>query len=116
MADVALAAGAALLPWVVTGAGATALATRAHDLGAAGVTVASDAEARGMNALFAPDPAERAIARATVEEWERLRGRGRWLGAVGKGSEARSVDRRNVRLARAFLAQAEAIDRREAAR
>jgi len=104
MADVALAAGA------------TALATRAHDLGAAGVTVASDAEARGMNALFAPDPAERAIARATVEEWERLRGRGRWLGAVGKGSEARSVDRRNVRLARAFLAQAEAIDRREAAR
>lgn len=116
MADAAIAASALDLPWIVTGRDAAAVATRASDLGAAGVTVASDAEARGMNALFTPDPAEVSAAHAMLGEWERVRGRGRWLGTVDAADGARVVDRRSVRHARAVVARAEAIERREAAR
>lgn len=116
MADVAIGAAAAGVPWIVTGRDAAALATRARDLGAAGVAVASDAEARGMNALFAPDAAEVSAARAMIAEWERLRRRGRWLGVVEATDGARTVDRRSVRLARTLVARVDAIERRDAAR
>lgn len=116
MAEIAIGAAAAGLPWIVTGRDAAALATRGRELGAAGVAVTSDAEARGMNALFSPDAAEVAAARATIAEWERLRGRGRWLGTVDASDGPRTVDRRSVRLARALTARADAIERREAAR
>jgi citrate lyase beta subunit len=116
MAGIALAAAAAEVPWIVTGRGAAALATLAMQLGASGVALTSDAEARGMNALFAPDPGEIAAARAVLTEWERLRGRGRWLGVVDAAAGPRVVDRRTVRHARAVIARAEAVERREAAR
>ncbi|MEX2228190.1 MAG: aldolase/citrate lyase family protein [Dehalococcoidia bacterium] len=116
MAEVAIGAAAAGLPWIVTGRDATAMATRARDLGATGVAVASDAEARGMNALFAPDPEDIAAARAMLAEWERVRGRGRWLGAVDVAGGARVVDRRSVRHARTLVGRADAIERRAAAR
>ncbi|MDA1003486.1 MAG: hypothetical protein O3B31_09110, partial [Chloroflexi bacterium] len=116
MADVAIGAAVAGVPWIVTGRDAAALATRARDLGAAGVAVTSDAEARGMNALFAPDATEVSAARAMIAEWERLRRRGRWLGAVEAADGVRTVDRRSVRLARTVVARANAIERRDAAR
>ena len=125
MADVAVIARASGLPWVLsmthrrpeTGR----LPGRAHEFGAAGVTVHDEPTASEMNALFAPDPIDVAVARATVAEWERLRARGEWVGVVaGAMPEAatydRLVDRRTVRRARAFLAYVEAIERREAVR
>ena len=54
----------------------------APDLGAAGVLVHDEAEAVAMNALFAPDPVELAVARATIAEWDRLRDRDEWVGVV----------------------------------
>jgi citrate lyase beta subunit len=116
MADVALASGTLHLPWLVTGRGASDVATRAHDLGAAGVALAAEAEALGMNALFAPDPDEVAAAHAALEAWERVRARGRWVDAVTARDGERLVDRRTVRLARALIARADAIARRESAR
>ncbi len=115
MADVALAAGALRLPWIVTGREATGVATRAHDLGGSGVALGGEAEARGMNALFA-HPDEVAAARAALEAWEHLRARGRWVDAIGAPGGDRLVDRRTVRLARALIARADAIARRESAR
>ncbi len=58
MAEVALSASAARLPWVLLApaleAGArAALAIRAHAHGAAGVYIASEPEAQGFNSLFA---------------------------------------------------------------
>ena len=123
MAEVAIRADAARLPWVVHVAhhrpGMEQIAVRAHDLGAAGVTVDHEGEARGMNSLFAPLPSEVAIARAMVAEWERVRKRGEVLGVVaGEAIEVpgydRLVDRRTVRRARVLLELVEAIKRREA--
>src|SRR5690606_32779003 len=125
MADLAVVSRAAGLPWVLAlehhGPEFRNLPRRARDFGAAGVSVHDDDEAAAMNALFAPDPTEVAVARATLAEWERLRAGGRWVGVVaGEMPEAstydRLVDRRTVRRARAFLAMVEAIEQREAAR
>ena len=101
MAQAALAAGVAELPWILGAPDADpavrqALATRARDLGASGVVIASDSEARGANALFTPDPRRIEAARTVVTEWERVRFAGRWSGEVGGDR----VDRRSVRRAR----------------
>ncbi len=58
LAQVAVTATAARLPWTVTAAGFDAgaratLASRARALGAAGVSVSSESEIAGLNALFA---------------------------------------------------------------
>lgn len=124
MADLAIAAHTARLPWalsVVHHRPETAgLAQRAHDLGAAGALVHDEDEAGAMNRLFAPDPVEVAVARATIAEWEHVRDRDEWVGVIaGEMPEAatydRLVDRRTVRRARALLAYADAIAAREAA-
>jgi citrate lyase subunit beta/citryl-CoA lyase len=123
MADLAIAAHTARLPWIVSvlhhRPETADLARRAHDLGAAGAVVHDEDEARAMNALFAPDPVDVAVARATLAEWERLRARGEWVGVIaGEMPEAatydRLVDRRTVRRARALLAYADAVAAREA--
>lgn len=64
MAQVALAVAVAKLPWLLSApdadaASRAALAARAHQLGAAGVVIASEAEARGTNALFGNVPLHR---------------------------------------------------------
>lgn len=123
MAEVALHADAARLPWVVHvqhhRPGVEHIPTVAHDFGAVGVTVHVEGEARGMNSLFTPDPSEVAIARAMAAEWERVRKRGEVIGVVaGEALEApgydRLVDRRTVRRARSVLDLVAAIERREA--
>lgn len=122
MSEVAIQSDAARVPWVLHLAhhrpGTEALPSLAHDLGAAGVTVHQEAEARGMNSLFAPPASEVTIARAMVAEWERVRKRGQVLGVVaGDHPEVpgydRLVDRRTVRRARALIEIADAITRRE---
>ncbi len=125
MADLAVAAHTARLPWIVSVVHhrpeTADLARRAHDLGAAGALVHDEDEARAMNALFAPDPVEVAVARATLAEWDRVRAADAWVGVVaGEMPEAstydRLVDRRTVRRARALLAYADAIGAREGVR
>lgn len=116
MAEVAMGARAAGLPWVLLAPhidpGARApLANRAHALGAAGAYVRSEGEAAGYNQLFAPQAAEMELARAVLEEWERLRANSLSVGAVGDAL----VDRRTARRARAVIATAEAIRRRSRA-
>lgn len=123
MSQVAIHSDAARMPWVLHIArhrpSAEGLPSLAHDLGAVGVTVHHEGEARGMNSLFTPPAGEVAIARATVAEWERLRTRGEVLGVVaGEHLEVpgydRLVDRRTVRRARALIEIADAIARRDA--
>ena len=110
MGAASLAAHAVRLPWILEGSeGDPALATRAHEFAAAGVTVRAEAAVLGMNALFALDAAAVAEARAMLAEWERLRRRDAWVGVVG----GRLVDRRAVRGARALVAHADAIAARE---
>ena len=124
MADLAVAAHTAGLPWVLATTHhrpeTASLPTRAHDFGAAGVTVRDESAVRGMNALFTPDPVEVVVARAMLVEWTRIRGCGGWVGVVaGEMPEAatydRLVDRRTVRRARALVALADAIAQRAAA-
>ena len=117
MWDVAVAASAAGLPWTIdalsAGAGERArLAARAREFGAAGASVVSEAEVLGLNALFTPPPDDVASARRLVEEWERLRRRGRERGTAGDAV----IDRRSANRARALIALADAIERRERAR
>ncbi|MDA0302258.1 MAG: aldolase/citrate lyase family protein [Chloroflexi bacterium] len=125
MADVAIAAHTSRLPWLVSvrhrRPETADLARQAHDLGAAGAIVLDEDEAQAMNALFAPDPTDVAVARATIAEWERVRAADEWVGVVaGEMPEAatydRLVDRRTVRRARAVIAIADAIAAREATR
>jgi citrate lyase subunit beta/citryl-CoA lyase len=116
MAEVALGASAAGLPWVLLAPhidpGVRApLANRAHALGAAGSYVRSEAEAPGYNQLFTLQATEVELAREVVAEWERLRANSLSVGAVGDVL----VDRRTVRRARSVLATAEAIRRRSRA-
>lgn len=116
MWEVAIAARDGGLPWTIHAMASSpgersAIATRAHEYGAAGAAVGSDAEARGLNALFTPSPETVAAAQRAVEEWERLHGRGHAVGV----SDGALVDRRRVRRARALIALAEAIERRERA-
>jgi citrate lyase beta subunit len=101
MWDVAVAARDAALPWIVAAPAASAdqrarLATRARQFGASGAGIATEAEARGINALFTPAPEATAAARATVD---------------GSDADSREL-KRTIRL----LAQIEAIERRERAR
>lgn len=123
MAEVAIAADAARLPWLLHVShhrpGVESMPSRAHSFGAVGVTVHNEGEARGMNSLFTPGEAEVTIARAMVAEWARLRKRGERLGVVaGEVVEApgydRLVDRRTVRRAQSLLDIADAIAKREA--
>lgn len=125
MADVAIHADTARLPWVLSLDAHrpewAALPVRAHDFGAAGLALHDETAVRGMNALFAPDPTEVAIARVMMTEWERVRASGAWTGVVaGEVIEApttdRLVDRRTVRRARALIALADAVERREGMR
>lgn len=125
MADVAIHADTARLPWVLALDAHrpewVALPTRAHDFGAAGVALHDETATRGMNALFTPDPTEVAIARVMMTEWERVRASGAWTGVVaGEVIEApttdRLVDRRTVRRARVLIAFADAVERRERVR
>lgn len=125
MADLAVAAHTARLPWILAVTHhrpeTAGLPQRAHDFGAAGVTLRDEGAVRETNALFTPDPIEVAVARATIAEWERLRARGEWVGVVaGEMPEAstydRLVDRRAIRRARVLLADADAIAAREGVR
>ncbi|MSQ42151.1 MAG: hypothetical protein EXR65_03850 [Dehalococcoidia bacterium] len=114
--QVAVAARAAGLPWLITARASTAadraqLATQACEFGAAGAAVASEAEVLGLNALFTPPPEAVAAARRSVEAWDRRRERASVL--VSNGA---LVDRRRVRAARALVALADAIERRERGR
>lgn len=122
MAEVAIHADAARIPWFVhvqhRRPGVERIPTLANDFGAAGVTVHLEGEARGMNSLFAPGPTEVAIARSMVAEWERVRKRGEVLGVVaGEALEVpgydRLVDRRTIRRARILLDLVAAIAHRE---
>ena len=101
MAQTALAAGVAELSWILDAprAGLTVrqtVATRARDLGATGVVITSEAEARGANALFTPDPGRIDAARTVITEWEHVRSAGRWSGEI----DGHRVDRSSVRRAR----------------
>ncbi len=123
MAMVAIAARAAELPWLLGSFGGDRgfiEATRAHEFGAAGATIHSEASARGVNSLFAPDATEVAVARAVLREWERLRADGESSGTVLIGNEAsprlEPVDRRAMRAARLVVAQADAVAAREQVR
>ena len=115
--DVAVAARAAELPWVLHAPALDAderarLAARAWELGAAGVCVPAEAEVRGYTDLFTPPPERVAEARRIVQEWERLRERGEWAGSL----DGRPVDGRAARRARSLIALAGAIEGRERAR
>lgn len=125
MADIAIHADTMRLPWLLSLGSHrpewASLPARAHDFGAAGVALQDETAVRGMNALFAPDPTEVEIARTMLSEWERVRSAGEWTGVVaGEVLEAsttdRLVDRRSVRRARAIVAIADAIARREEVR
>jgi citrate lyase beta subunit len=123
MAMVAVAARAAELPWVLGTFGGDhgfIEATRAHEFGAAGATIRSEASARGVNSLFAPDASRVAIARAALREWDRLRADGAMNGTVLVGDEAdpriELVDRRAIRAARLVVAHADAVAARERVR
>ncbi len=125
MADVAIHADTARLPWLLSLEAHrpewASLPARAHDFGAAGAATHDETTVRGLNALFAPDPTEVAIARAMLTEWERVRSDGAWVGVVaGEVLESpttdRIVDRRTVRRARALVGLAAAIEARERVR
>ncbi len=108
MADVAMAAHMARIPWALAGGDAST----AHDYGADGVVIASEAEAQGVNSLFTPDHAEVATARVTLDAWQRLLAKGQ----LSAGVDGRLIDRRAARRARALVELADAIDRRACVR
>lgn len=120
LAQVALAARTAGLPWLLAapaapaGDGADAaqrahLATRAHDLGAAGVVIETEAEARGLNALFTPDAEAIAHARAVLAAWARVRRAHEWVGVL----DGALIDRRAAQQARLLIERADTIAARE---
>ena len=116
MAMLAVAARSADLPWLLgTFDAARALVdpARAHEFGATGAIIHSEASARGINSLFAPDPAAVAAARAVIEAWAQLRGAGDLSGVALHGEQPLLVDRRAMRHARFVLARADAIAARE---
>jgi len=116
MAMLAVAARSADLPWLLgTFDAARALVdpTRAHEFGAAGAVIHSEASARGINSLFAPDPAAVEAARAVIEAWAQLRSAGDLSGVAQHEEQLVLVDRRAMRHARFVLARADAIAARE---
>jgi citrate lyase subunit beta/citryl-CoA lyase len=117
MSVATLAASAAHLQWLLlvphADAGMrSALANRAHALGAGGAYVRSESEANGFTRLFSPRHDEVQRARAILDEWERVRASGGWVGVA----EGALVDRRTIRRARAVLAVDEAVRDRGNAR
>lgn len=125
MWDVSVAARAAELPWLIAASTVdvsyrSLLAIRALDNGASGACVVTEAEVRGLNAIFTPNPETLITAERIVAEWSRLYKHGLAIGivetAVEGSSEQLLVDRRTVRRARTLLARAQAIKRRERAR
>jgi citrate lyase subunit beta / citryl-CoA lyase len=117
MAAVAIEAHAAGLPWLLLAPEAghgtrSALANRAHALGAAGVYVGSESEAAGFRQLFTPRASEVATARAMLDEWERIRATEAWVGTI----DGVLVDRRTVRRARRIVALDAAIHSTDRAR
>lgn len=116
LAQVAFAARTAGLPWLLAAPGADTaqrahLATRAHDLGAAGVVIEAETEAGGLNALFTPDASAVAHARAVLAAWARVRRAHEWVGVL----DGALIDRRSAQRARVLIETAEAIDTRTAA-
>jgi citrate lyase beta subunit len=116
MAFVAIAVRAAELPWLLgafDGDRGFIEATRAHEFGAIGAAVASEASVRGVNSLFTPDAAEVAAAEAILREWDRLQADGEVVGVVLVGDEANPrtelVDRRSMRAARLAVGRADAV-------
>ncbi len=117
MAAVAFDARAAGLPWLLLAPHAdqgarAALANRAHALGAGGVYVHSESEAGGFSQLFTPPQQSVDLARAMLDEWERVRADERWVGVV----DGQLVDRRSVRRARQIVARSAAQDAADRAR
>ena len=116
MAMLAVAARSAELPWLLGTFDATRTlvdATRAHELGAAGAVIHSEAAARGINSLFAPDPAAVASARAVIQAWAQLQQTGALTGVAQLGDETLLVDRRAMRHARLVVANADAVAARQ---
>ena len=116
MAAVALAARAADLPWLLGSFDAARVRTEAphaHEFGAAGAIIHSEASARGLNSLFTPDPGVVAAARTTLDAWATLRATGKLSGVVSHDGHALPVDRRAMRHARLVIARADAIATRE---
>lgn len=116
MATLAVAARAADLPWLL-GAFDTAHTpidpARAHQFGASGAVIHSEAAARGVNSLFTPAPASIEAARAVIDAWDQLRESAALSGVATSGEQQLLVDRRSVRHARLVLARADAIAARE---
>ncbi len=115
MAQVAIAAHATGVPWLVIPprtSGGTLLVGSAHEAGAIGAVVAGEAAVRGMNALFAPAPAAVEAARAAVTAWDR-RPNGTPLVRVEVRGETVVVDRRSISRSRRLVALADAIARQE---
>lgn len=121
-ATIAQAAAAAGLPWLLFAPGGddhAPLATRAHDFGATGVVIGSDAAAAGLTSLYTPDPKAVRAAQATRAEWLRLRSEqasGNVSSVITTPLGPRTVDRRSQRQAQFLIDLAAAIERREAAR
>ena len=114
MGELALTTAVADIDWLLAVPGVdvptrAALANCAHALGAAGVVVASDAEAQGFNRLFSPDPANIEAARGVLAEWDALRKRDGESSVVN----GQIVDRRRMRQARSTVERADAIAVRE---
>ena len=114
MSELALTCAAAGIAWLLAAPGIdagvrAALATSAHTHGAAGVVIASAAEAQGFNQLFTPDPEAVATARLVAAEWDALRKRGEESSIVA----GQIVDRRTKDAARAVVSRADAIAARE---
>jgi citrate lyase subunit beta/citryl-CoA lyase len=116
MAMLAVSARSADLPWLLGTFDATRSlidATRAHELGAAGAVIHSEASARGTNSLFNPDPAAVAAARAVIKVWARLHEEGSLTGVAQFGDETLLVDRRAMRHARLVVATADGVAARQ---
>ncbi len=116
MAEVALSSEAAGIAWLLAApasdAGARAmLAGRAHAYGAAGVFIASEAEAQGFKSLFTPEVDAVQAARLVIAEWAELLKRGEESGTVA----GHIVDRRTLYRARLLVESADAIAARDRA-
>jgi citrate lyase subunit beta / citryl-CoA lyase len=112
MTTLAVAARAADLPWLLATfevAHTPVDPARAHQFGASGAVIHSEAAARGVNSLFTPAPASIEAARAIIDAWAHLRESGGLSGVATSGEQQLPVDRRSVRHARLVLANADAI-------
>jgi len=107
LAQIATIAAANSLQWIASVADGAAGVPHAH--GAAGLVIRSEAEARGLNSLFAPEDALVERARRIVSGWAR---RG---GASAFVVDGEVVDRRALRRATMLVELASAITRRETA-